>query len=585
MRRAQHIAIRTKPRDSGIAEVVKAYAFDNKTLYNGASYVLRNVFTSYVCKTIHVVNDKGKLVPEGKFYLKPDLHADQMAMLTALDAAFAARNAERLTSTDKRFKKTLFEPLLSGGDPFQVFEVLDYFLRECHDWPEYNPYPLLPGQMAQATIEGCASSFRSYFNAISAYTVNPSKFTGRPRLPKYVKTRRVVFKSQNLKGKKVDELTLGASWEAFAALHVLSDEAKAAWMDFKPNAEAKKLAAKLGHTDIELAEIEFRVSCGKVRATYVFKTTYEVDDESPLGRYFAQVDDRAARAKAAREKGVKLTAEEKKIDLSQFYVEGRVAGLDPGDTNIASIAFSDGGKNMVIRSNSIRKKIERLDRRIDTLKSNLTVGNKRLQALAAIAQRNRAERVEMAQLYDAIYQNEDYLLLREKRDNALNDAMHRIAKGIVDELRSRGMQVLVAGRSKRRKENCADDSSRTRNRDAHLFPTHKFYLILRTKCEMAGILFLETEESYTSQAYFALNEPFKKVSVKKRAATRGALGKMAKVLMTCASAPKKWRRIHADINAAFNMIRKVFGQFRWTKELRARYDFYDFEDWRGLRKS
>lgn len=40
-----------------------------------------------------------------------------------------------------------------------------------------------------------------------------------------------------------------------------------------------------------------------------------------------------------------------------------------------------------------------------------------------------------------------------------------------------------------------------------------------------------------------------------------------------------------DINAAFNMIRKVFGQFRWTKELRARYDFYDFEDWRGLRKS
>lgn len=63
-------------------------------------------------------------------------------------------------------------------------------------------YRALPAQTAQQTIKQVFRDWKSYFKAIKAYAKDPSKFTGKPRIPKYKKkdgTALTCFTSQQLR--------------------------------------------------------------------------------------------------------------------------------------------------------------------------------------------------------------------------------------------------------------------------------------------------------------------------------------------------------------------------------------------------
>lgn len=48
-------------------------------------------------------------------------------------------------------------------------------------------YNNLPMQSSQQIIKECLSDFKSYFNALKDYNKHSNKYTGKPKLPKYIK--------------------------------------------------------------------------------------------------------------------------------------------------------------------------------------------------------------------------------------------------------------------------------------------------------------------------------------------------------------------------------------------------------------
>jgi putative transposase len=49
----------------------------------------------------------------------------------------------------------------------------------------HEAYKALPAKVAQQALKGLHQNWKSFFEACQEYQQNPSKFTGRPKLPKY----------------------------------------------------------------------------------------------------------------------------------------------------------------------------------------------------------------------------------------------------------------------------------------------------------------------------------------------------------------------------------------------------------------
>ena len=50
---------------------------------------------------------------------------------------------------------------------------------------QHEAYKALPAKVAQWVLKGLHANWASFFEQCKAYKENPSKFTGRPRLPNY----------------------------------------------------------------------------------------------------------------------------------------------------------------------------------------------------------------------------------------------------------------------------------------------------------------------------------------------------------------------------------------------------------------
>jgi putative transposase len=75
----------------------------------------------------------------------------------------------------------------------------NYYLMDAvfkvNDNPDYfNENPM---QTTQNIIKECLKDFKSYFKALKEYAKNPSKFTGKPKLPGYIKTDEISFDITN----------------------------------------------------------------------------------------------------------------------------------------------------------------------------------------------------------------------------------------------------------------------------------------------------------------------------------------------------------------------------------------------------
>lgn len=100
-------------------------------------------------------------------------------------------NIKEFNKTKKKFKKELkknFNPqsLITNENGLLYYNFLNYYFVHCLN-TEDNPYRTLPAQASQQVLRGLTGDWKTTFKSLKAYYKNPSKFTGKPNIPKYKK--------------------------------------------------------------------------------------------------------------------------------------------------------------------------------------------------------------------------------------------------------------------------------------------------------------------------------------------------------------------------------------------------------------
>lgn len=141
--------------------------------------------------------------------------------------------------------------------------------------------------------------------------------------------------------------------------------------------------------------------------------------------------------------------------------------------------------------------------------------------------------------------------LWRKRDEQIRNLLGYYANRLIEELASLNVAKLIIGKNKEQKQEI-DLHSKLENRNFCLIPFNKLIEILKYKCEENGIECMEQEESYTSKASFLDNDfmPVYGEKNKEYEFSGWRNGRIYKI-------KGKEQRIHADLNGAFNIMRKA----------------------------
>lgn len=136
--------------------------------------------------------------------------------------------------------------------------------------------------------------------------------------------------------------------------------------------------------------------------------------------------------------------------------------------------------------------------------------------------------------------------LYEKRNRYIEDVFHKYSRIIVDYLIRNRIGNLVVGYNSGWKQSV--DMGKKNNQKFMQIPFARLTSYLKYKCEIAGIRYIETKESYTSKCdSLALEEIKKHNSYLGKRVKRGLFQSSTGVL------------INADVNGSMNILRKVVG--------------------------
>lgn len=141
-----------------------------------------------------------------------------------------------------------------------------------------------------------------------------------------------------------------------------------------------------------------------------------------------------------------------------------------------------------------------------------------------------------------------------KRNNKVNDYLHKSSRLFINYLVSNDITDVVIGYNKEWKQGI--NIGRVNNQNFVNIPYYKLLNMLTYKCELLGITVHITEESYTSKCSFLDNEEICKHD--------GYKGKRIKRGLYKSS---DGRLINADVNGALNILKKVIGEYKYDSIL------------------
>lgn len=207
----------------------------------------------------------------------------------------------------------------------------------------------------------------------------------------------------------------------------------------------------------------------------------------------------------------------------------RYLGIDIGLDNLATIASNTGLPPVIINGNG--------------LKSINKQYNKQAAHLRKVAK----------QMNGSDFTNR-LASITVRRNNRINDYMHKASKFIVQYALANNINTLVIGNNKNWKQR--SEMSTVVNQSFVGLPHQRLIDMIKYKAEEARLSVVITEESYTSGTSFIDDElPTKASYNKSRRIKRG-------LFVTNNSI-----RINADVNASFQIIRKVFSNVKPTDEI------------------
>jgi putative transposase len=197
---------------------------------------------------------------------------------------------------------------------------------------------------------------------------------------------------------------------------------------------------------------------------------------------------------------------------------GRMASIDLGVNNLATIAFNQPGMSpLLVNGRPLKSINQRYNKHKAWLQSQLTGERKTSHQIVSIT---------------------------NKRNRRVQGYLHTASRKIIDALVKRGIGTLIIGKNDGWKQEV--NLGKRTNQNFVQIPHARFIEMLTYKAQLVGITVLTSKESYTSKCSFLDNEPVQK--------HEHYAGKRVKRGLFCAG---NGRLINADVNGAYNILRKA----------------------------
>ena len=209
---------------------------------------------------------------------------------------------------------------------------------------------------------------------------------------------------------------------------------------------------------------------------------------------------------------------------SVSQTSNKVAAIDIGLSNLATVTFSKQHEPILYRSD-----LTKINRDFNQLTAKYVSILMKTQNKYTSKRRNR---------------------LSEKYSGLIEDRLHKISRDIINDLSQRGVSTLVVGKNTGQKIN-------NRLKNFVQVPLFRLIWMIKYKAELAGIEFIQVEESYTSGTSFLDDElPTKEFYNKERRKSRGLF------------LSNNSKMINADVNASFQIMKKVYKKFTYDSSVK-----------------
>ena len=141
--------------------------------------------------------------------------------------------------------------------------------------------------------------------------------------------------------------------------------------------------------------------------------------------------------------------------------------------------------------------------------------------------------------------------LNNKRNNKVNDYLHKSSKMIVNKLKEENINTIIIGKNDNWKQDCEMGKNNTQN--FVQIPHSRFIDMLNYKCELNSINVIIIEESYTSKAsFFDLD----KIPIYNTKNTKNIVFSGKRIKRGLYKS-KSGKLINADVNGSLNIMRKA----------------------------
>lgn len=345
-----------------------------------------------------------------------------------------------------------------------LFEDLKHLDKVMKSFPDkYDNYRSFGyAACAQQITRLFYQNLRSYFASIKDYKKNPTKYTGRPKFPKFRKSNdrfQVIFTNQ---------------------------------------------VAKLVGNTITIASRTFENKLSIILRTNSAKKLCQVVF-APRNDYF-------------------LIYVIYEVDQISSQKSDKVASIDIGLKNLATVTFSEQDEPILYRSDlvKINKDFNRLD-----------------ADYASILKKTQNK-----------YTSKRRKRFSEKRSGLVEDRLHKISRMIINDLSQRGVSTVIVGKNTGQKIN-------NKLKNFVQVPLFRLIEMIKYKAKLAGITFIQVNESYTSGTSFLDNElPTKEYYNSNRRKFRGLF--FSNTL----------KRINADVNGSFQIMKKVYENLTYDSSVK-----------------
>lgn len=150
--------------------------FKAKNLYNIANFYTRQCLTGVKKNDSNITPNETEAI---------DLVNKAIPKLNQLTKEYYAKRIakEALKEKPNKVKEPAEYQLIAEGNSFLGYNLLEGILKVINN-ADYNS---LPGQVNQQVLKLLMRDWRSFFESLKDYKINPEKYKGRPKPPRYAK--------------------------------------------------------------------------------------------------------------------------------------------------------------------------------------------------------------------------------------------------------------------------------------------------------------------------------------------------------------------------------------------------------------